>query len=136
MFWSRDISKLLAFKYLLIEVWNQNMPDINQAAANMAATLAHPVSVQVINQGAGIWGNVATGLITARAAIAAVILMHQFTLRRERLASEDKLKREQYFIATQLVFLLERFAQQSVLSATETGDYDDGGRIMFEHYLP
>ncbi|MEJ1269052.1 hypothetical protein WDV93_25330 [Pantoea ananatis] len=30
--------------------------------------VAHPVTVQIINQGPGIWGNVATGLITAGAA--------------------------------------------------------------------
>lgn len=35
-----------------------------------AAGLASPVTVQVINQGSGIWGNVLTGLITAGAAIA------------------------------------------------------------------
>lgn len=103
-------------------------------ATTVAAS--HPVTVQVINQGPGIWGNVATGLITAGAAIAAVMLTHRFTLKRERQASEDKMQRERYFIATELIFLLERFAQQCVLSAVESGDYDDGGRFMLEHYLP
>ena len=77
----------------------------------VAGAVSHPLTVQIINQGPGIWGNVATGLITAGAAVAAVMLTHKFTLRRERSASEDKQKRERYFIATELVFLLERFSE-------------------------
>lgn len=50
----------------------------------------------------------ATGLITACAAIAAVMLTHRYTLHREKQASERKLTQEQYFISTELVFLLER----------------------------
>jgi len=83
--------------------------------------------VQVINQGPGIWGNVATGLITAGAAIGAVMLTHRFTLRREKLAAEDKLQRERYFIATELVFLLERFAEDCAGVATDDGEYDASG---------
>lgn len=105
-------------------------------ADSLSSEVSHPVTVQVINQGQGIWGSVAAGLITAGAAIAGVMLTHRFTLRREKLATENKQRRERYFIATELVFLLEQFAQQCVLSATETRDYDDGGRIVFEHYLP
>ncbi|WP_162901021.1 hypothetical protein [Erwinia persicina] len=41
-----------------------------QIAEGVAAAVSHPVTVQVINQGPGIGGNVATGLITAGAAIA------------------------------------------------------------------
>lgn len=59
-----------------------------------AVGLANPVTVQVINQGPGIWGNVATGLITAGAAIVAVMLTHRFTLRREKQASEENRRRE------------------------------------------
>jgi len=43
----------------------------------------------MVNQGAGIWGNVATDLITAGAAIGAVMLTHRFTLRR----GNDKIRR-------------------------------------------
>lgn len=108
-----------------------------QIAEGVAAAVSHPVTVQVINQGPGIWGNVATGLITAGAAIAAVMLTHRFTLKRERLASEDKLQREQYFIATELVFLLERFSQRCVLSAWESGYNDEeNGHIRIDHSLP
>lgn len=40
------------------------MTDIQAATESIVAATSHPVSVQLINQGAGIWGNVATGLIT------------------------------------------------------------------------
>lgn len=106
-----------------------------QIVEGVASAASHPLTVQVINQGPGIWGNVATGLITAGAAIAAVMLTHRFTLKREKQASEDKMRGERYFIATELVFLLERFAQQCVLSANESGDYAHG-RFMLEHNLP
>ncbi|KAF6660634.1 hypothetical protein HFD91_11520 [Enterobacteriaceae bacterium EKM102V] len=109
---------------------------VDSLTSGAIGAFSHPLTVQVLNQGPGIWGNVATGLITAGAAIAAVMLTHRFTLKRERQASEDRLQRERYFIATELVFLLERFAQQCVLSATESGDYDNNGQIMLEHYLP
>lgn len=102
-----------------------------------AVGLANPVTVQVINQGPGIWGNVATGLITAGAAIGAVMLTHRYTLRREILASENKQQRELYFIATELVFLLERFAQRCVPAAYESGYNDhENGYIRIEHGLP
>ncbi|QEW34562.1 hypothetical protein D0N50_22500 (plasmid) [Erwinia billingiae] len=81
----------------------------------------HPVTVQVINQGPGIWGNVATGLITAGAAIAGVMLTHRFTLKREKQASEDKMQRERYFIATELIFLLEQFAEGCASVARDNG---------------
>jgi hypothetical protein len=108
-----------------------------QIVDGVAAAVSHPVTVQLINLGPGIWGNVATGLITAGAAIAAVMLTHRFTLKRERQASDDKLQRERYFIATELVFLLERFSQRCVLSAWESGYNDEeDGHIRIDHFLP
>lgn len=83
--------------------------------------VAHPVTVQVINQGPGVRGNVATGLITAGAAIAAVMLTHRFTLKREKQASEEKRVHEHHFIATELIFMLERYAEQCARVATDDG---------------
>ncbi|ARD61448.1 hypothetical protein Y71_16505 [Kosakonia radicincitans DSM 16656] len=94
-------------------------------AEGMAAVASHPVTVQVFMQGPGIWGNVATAIITAGAAIAAVMLTHRFTLRREKRASDEKLKREQHFIATELVFLLENFAESCSDVATDAGENND-----------
>ncbi|MGY6031972.1 hypothetical protein ACUY4Q_005039 (plasmid) [Phytobacter sp. AG2a] len=99
----------------------------DNVADGLAAVASHPVTVQVINQGPGIWGNVATGLITAGAAIAAVILTHQFTLRREKQVSEEKLNRERQFIATELIFLLEQFAEGCAAVATDEGFVNKDG---------
>ncbi|EPK3135704.1 hypothetical protein I5504_22670 [Citrobacter koseri] len=98
------------------------MPDnMIEGLANAAAL---PVTVQVINQGPGIWGNVATGLITAGAAIVAVILTHRYTHWREKQAAVKQLKREQLFIATELIFLLEQFAEGCAEVATDHGEPD------------
>ncbi|SHI04021.1 hypothetical protein SAMN05428958_11388 [Pantoea sesami] len=71
------------------------MPD--NMIEGLANAAAHPVTVQVINKGPGIWGNVATGFITAGAAIVAVMLTHRYTHRREKQAAVQQLKREQLF---------------------------------------
>ncbi|KEY39998.1 MULTISPECIES: hypothetical protein [Pantoea] len=97
------------------------MGSLSSSASVVADAITHPVTVQVINQGPGIWGNVATGLITAGAAIAGILLTHHFTLRRERLAAEDKLQKEKHFIATELVFMLEQFAEACASVATDSG---------------
>lgn len=86
--------------------------------------------------GISVWIPAITALAGIGGALGSQWLSHHFATSRERRASEDKLARERYFIATELVFLLERLAQQCVLSATESGDYDDRGHIMLEHYLP
>jgi hypothetical protein len=97
------------------------MGNLSSSASVVADAVTHPVTVQVINQGPGIWGNVATGLITAGAAIAAVMLTHRFTLKREKQASEKKLIQERLFIAIELVFMLEQFANDCELVTRDTG---------------
>ncbi|MEK8779716.1 hypothetical protein P2S51_28070, partial [Escherichia coli] len=81
------------------------MTDIQAATESIVAATSHPVSVQLINQGAGIWGNVATGLITGLLTggitLTGIWLTHYFTLKRERQASEDKMKKELHYIATE-----------------------------------
>jgi hypothetical protein len=93
---------------------------------NMIDATAHPVAVQVINQGPGIWGNVATGFITAGAAILAVILTHRYTQRRERQTEEQKRKQERLFIATELIFMLEQYAEDCARVAADNGGKGDG----------
>ncbi|EOV9687703.1 hypothetical protein ACN5L4_003689 [Cronobacter turicensis] len=106
------------------------MEDIHAAADSIATAISHPVTVQLITQGAGIWGNVATGLITGLLTggitLAGIWLTHRFTLQRERQASEDKLARERLFIATELIILLEQYAEDCAAVA------DDHGEIIFE----
>ena len=102
------------------------MPD--NIIENLANAVTHPVTVQVINQSPGIWGNVATGLITGLLTggitLTGIWLTHFFTQRREKLTSEDKLKREQHFIATELIFTLEKFAEKCATIATH-GAYEN-----------
>lgn len=93
----------------------------------MAAAVSHPATFQVINQGPGIWGNVATGAITAGAAIAAVMLTHWFTQRRERRAADEKLDRELLFVTTELIFILEDYAEGCARVATDSGEDNPQG---------
>jgi hypothetical protein len=92
----------------------------------LASTTSHPLTVEVIDHGPGIWGNVATGLITGLltggVTLAGIWLAHWFTLRRERTAAEEKLARERYFIATELIFELERFAEECARVARDDGE--------------
>ncbi|EPE1853242.1 hypothetical protein ACSG7Z_003763 [Cronobacter dublinensis] len=102
------------------------MEDIHAAADSIATAISHPVTVQLITQGAGIWGNVATGLITGLLTggitLAGIWLTHRFTLQRERQASEDKLARERLFIATELIILLEQYAEDCAAVASDDGE--------------
>lgn len=50
---------------------------------------------------------------------------HKITLKREEKASKDKLEKERYFLATELVVLLEQFAQDCARVATDPGHYND-----------
>lgn len=101
----------------------------NTVADGLAAAASHPVTVQVINQGPGIWGSVATGLITGLLTggitLTGIWLTHHFTLKRERQASGDKLKKELHYIATELVFMLERYADGCARVAADDGQDDD-----------
>lgn len=86
--------------------------------------------------GISVWIPVITALAGIGGALGSQYISHRFTLNREKKASEDKMLRERYFIATRLVFILERFAQRCVHSANESGEYDQDGRIEIEYSLP
>lgn len=64
-------------------------------------------------------------LISAGAGIAGALgsqwLSHIFITRRERRASEEKLIQERLFIATELVFMLEQFAESCASVAKDNG---------------
>ncbi|MHC0466964.1 hypothetical protein JMT66_23805 (plasmid) [Kosakonia cowanii] len=94
----------------------------NTIADGLAGAATHPITVQVINQGPGIWGNVATGFITAVAAILAVILTHRYTHWRDKQAAVQKLKRERFFIATELIILLDQYAEGCAQVAGDKGE--------------
>jgi len=102
------------------------MEDIQATADSVATAISHPVTVQLITQETGIWGNVATGLITGiltgGITLTGIWLTHRFTLQRERQASDDKLKQERLFIATELIFILEQYAEGCAQVACDHGE--------------
>lgn len=114
-----------------------NLSSLTDAAVN---SVANPMTIQVVNQGPGIWGNVVTGLITGLLTggitLTGIWLTHRFTLKREKLAAADKLGKERYFISTELVFLLVRFAQACIEPAQEVSHLDEEGRIITLHEFP
>lgn len=89
-----------------------------------------------MSDGISVWVPVISASAGILGALGSQWLSHIFITRREKRASEEKQNRERYFIATELVFLLERFAQRCVLSAYEPGDYDENGYIRIDHTLP
>lgn len=87
--------------------------------------------------GISVWIPVITALAGIGGALGSQYISHRFTLNREKKASEDKMQRERYFIATGLVFLLERFAQRCVYSAYESGfNEPEHGHFRVNHTLP
>lgn len=53
-------------------------------------------------------------------------LSHCFALKREQQQALEKMSRERYFLASELVFLLERFAEANVQPAHDEGEYEGG----------
>ena len=53
-------------------------------------------------------------------------------LRNERQAAEEKFARERFFIATELIFLLEQFAEGCARVASDTGEYNHADQPEIE----
>lgn len=66
--------------------------------------------VKVVKDSASLWPQIITAVSSAGAALGGVCLTHRFTRRREERAAADKAAAERLYIATELVFLLERYA--------------------------
>ncbi|KJX20721.1 hypothetical protein SG82_17550 [Enterobacter hormaechei subsp. xiangfangensis] len=79
--------------------------------------------VKVVKDSASLWPQIITSVSSIAAAVGAVFLTHQFTRRREERAAEAKLASERFFIGTELICLLEHFADQcsDVVCETEPG---------------
>lgn len=73
----------------------------------------------VILSGLGIVGTLA-------GALGGQWLSHRFALKREEKQASEKQGRERYFLACELIFLLERFAEASVQPAHDEGEYEGG----------
>ncbi len=67
--------------------------------------------VKIVKDNPGLWPQIITAVSSVGAALFGVYLTHYFARRREERAVAVKLASEQLFIATELVFLLEQFAE-------------------------
>ncbi|MCX3310957.1 hypothetical protein ORN12_18480 [Pantoea vagans] len=106
------------------------MTDIHSGVAAVSSSAGGVVPWMPVIQ------TLAGGLLAGGIALTGIWLTHRFTLRREKQASENKMQRERYFIATELVFLLEHFAQACVEPAEEVSELDDEGYITTLHDFP
>ena len=95
--------------------------------------------VKVVKDSASLAPQIITAVTSIGAALGGVALTHYYTRNREERAAEAKQASERLFIATELVFLLERFAQRCVGSAQESDGpekYDQDGYVRIEHPIP
>lgn len=92
--------------------------------------------VKIVKDSPGLWPQIITGVLSAGAALGGVWLTHYFARRREERATEAKQASERFYIAMELVFLLERFAQRCASAATTSVDYDQDERGEVEDPLP
>lgn len=82
------------------------------------------------------WMPVITALAGIGGALGSQYLSHRFARQREDIAANAKKESERFYITTELIFILERFAQRCVYAAQESGEYDQDGRIEIEYSLP
>ncbi|WP_148051657.1 hypothetical protein [Atlantibacter hermannii] len=83
--------------------------------------------VKVVKDSASLWPQIITAISTISAALGGVCLTHHFTRKREERAALAKVEGERMFIATELVFLLEQFAEGCAYVATDHGFQDQEG---------
>lgn len=77
--------------------------------------------VKVVKDGASLAPQIITAVASVGAALGGVGLTHYFTRKREERAAAAKQSSERLFIATELVFLLEQFAEACASVATDQG---------------
>ncbi|MGP3159351.1 hypothetical protein ACTVR5_11820 [Serratia marcescens] len=82
--------------------------------------------VKIVKDSPGLWTQIITAVSSAGAALFGVYLAHYFARRREKRAAAVKLASERLFIATELVLLLEQFAEGAHV-ATDQGEPDQQG---------
>ena len=83
--------------------------------------------VKVVKDSASLWPQIITGVLSAGAAFGGVWYGQWRITQREKEAAAAKLASERLFIATELVFLLEQFAQESAAVATDDGYENQNG---------
>ncbi|MDI3438302.1 hypothetical protein QLG07_02310 [Erwinia sp. V90_4] len=80
--------------------------------------------VKVVKDSASLAPQIITAVASIGAALGGVGLTHHFTRKRKERAAAAKQASERLYIATELVFLLERFAEGCTKVATDDGERD------------
>ena len=83
--------------------------------------------VKVVKDSASLWPQIITAVTSAGAAFGGVWYGQWRITQREKEAATAKLASERLFIATELVFILEQFAEGCARVATDTGKRDEQG---------
>lgn len=95
--------------------------------------------VKIVTDSSSLWPQIITAVSSAGAAFGGVWYGQWRITQREKDAAAAKLASERLFIATELVFILERFAQRCVGAAEESDcseKYDQDGYVRIEHPVP
>lgn len=83
--------------------------------------------VKVAKDSVSLWPQIITAVSTIAAALGGVSLTHRFTRKREQAAAERKIAADRYFIATELVFKLEDYAEACAAVTQDNGEPDERG---------
>jgi hypothetical protein len=78
--------------------------------------------VKIVKDSTSLWPQIITAVSSIGAALGGVGLTHHFTRRREERADAAKLESKRLYISTELVFLLEKFAESCADVAADTGE--------------
>lgn len=81
--------------------------------------------VKVVKDSASLWPQIITAVSSAGAAFGGVWYGQKLITQREKGTAAAKLASERLFIATELVFMLERYAEACARVATDDGEDDD-----------
>lgn len=92
--------------------------------------------VKVVKDSTSLWPQIITAVSSIGAALGGVSLTHHYTRKREERAAAAKRDSERLYIATELVFLLERFAQRCLPAALDVGERDDQARFRANFHIP
>lgn len=83
--------------------------------------------VKIVKDSPDLWPLIITAVSSIGAALGGVSLTHHYTRSREEKAALAKREAELYFISTELVFRLERFAQECAAVVQDEGEEDEEG---------
>lgn len=78
--------------------------------------------VKVVKDSASLWPQIITAVSSAGAVLFGVAMTHHFTRRREKEAAAERKASEALFISTELVFMLEQFAEGCASVAKDYGE--------------